>query len=81
MVIFHTLIYCFLSCIRARYLIQKLTNQEFHLHIVLLFTKGPVKFDDDGELFIPAHNEAGTLVLVRVVVFFVLCHTHVNAQH
>ncbi len=60
---------------------QRLTNQELHLHIILLCIEGPVKFDDDGELFIPAHNEGGTLVLVCVVVFFVLRYTHVNAQY
>lgn len=59
---------------------QNLTNQELQLHIVL-FIKVPVKFDDDGELFIPAHDESGEHVLVSVVVFFVLRHTHVNAQY
>lgn len=63
------------------YWMQNLTNQELQLHIVLLFIEVPVKFDDDGELFIPAHDEVGAHVLVSVVVFFVLHRTHVNAQY
>ncbi len=58
-----------------------LTNHELHLDAVLLAIEWSVKPDDDDEFIIPAHNEAGVLVLAGVVRVLVVHRTHINTQH